>query len=93
MDAPQEESPVYEIELTAAARRDLKRLPRDILERIDACLRALAEDPKQPGVVKLAGEDCLYRRRVGDYRIIFQRRDEERLLVIARIRHRKDAYR
>ena len=35
--------------------------------RIKAKIDALAADPRPPGCVKLAGEDDLWRIRVGDY--------------------------
>jgi mRNA interferase RelE/StbE len=44
------------------------------------------------GVVKLAGRDD-YRIRVGDYRIVYAVDDEARLVLIARIAHRREVYR
>lgn len=44
-------------------------------------------------MVKLAGADELYRVRAGDYRIIYQIADDELIVLIVRVAHRKDAYR
>jgi mRNA interferase RelE/StbE len=52
----------------------------------------LADDPRPPGAVKLAGRDD-YRIRVGDYRIVYAVDDEEGLVIVARIAHRRDVYR
>jgi mRNA interferase RelE/StbE len=42
--------------------------------------------------VRLAGRDD-YRVRVGDYRIVYAVDDRERLVLIARIAHRREVYR
>jgi mRNA interferase RelE/StbE len=43
-------------------------------------------------VVKLAGRDD-YRIRVGEYRIVYSVADEERVVIVARIAHRREVYR
>ena len=52
---------------------------------------ALATDPR-PGPPKLTGRDD-FRLRVGDYRIVYAVDDEEHLVLIARIAHRREVYR
>jgi mRNA interferase RelE/StbE len=52
----------------------------------------LAHDPRPPGAVKLAGRDD-YRIRPGDDRIVYAVDDEELLVIVARIAHRRDVYR
>ena len=52
------------------ARRNLKRVPAADQQRIIAALDAMRSDPLAGDVVKLAGQDA-FRRRVGNYRIIF----------------------
>jgi mRNA interferase RelE/StbE len=52
----------------------------------------LAHDPRPPGAVKLAGRDD-YRIRIGDHRIVFAVDEEVRLVIVARIAHRRDVYR
>jgi mRNA interferase RelE/StbE len=42
--------------------------------------------------VKLAGQDD-YRIRVGDYRIVYAIDDGARVVLVARIAHRRDVYR
>jgi mRNA interferase RelE/StbE len=53
----------------------------------------LAEDPRPAGSKKLKGSDESYRIRVGDYRVIYDVLDVIRIVLIQRVRHRKDAYR
>jgi mRNA interferase RelE/StbE len=55
-------------------------------------LDQLQQDPRPSGVVKLQGEDQLYRVRVGDYRIVYTIDDHDKIIKITRIRHRQDVY-
>lgn len=79
----------YKIELRPAARRDLKDLPRDVLDRISRKISALAENPRPPGMEKLSGsEEDFYRIRVGDYRVLYTIQDKVLLILIVRVIHR-----
>jgi mRNA interferase RelE/StbE len=82
----------YEIRLHAQAARAFRRLQNPLRSRIAAAIDALANDPRPPGTIKLAGRDN-YRIRVGDYRIVYAVDDDEHLVLIARIAHRRDVYR
>jgi len=62
-------------------------------QRIVAGIRLLADDPRPPGCEKLAGEGDRYRIRVGRYRVIYSVGDEELVVVVVRVGHRKDVYR
>jgi mRNA interferase RelE/StbE len=62
------------------------------VERIVTAIDGLATNPRPAGAAKLAGRDD-FRIRVGDYRIVYVVDDQERLVVIARIAHRRDVYR
>jgi mRNA interferase RelE/StbE len=41
---------------------------------------------------KLVGAINLYRIRIGDYRVIYEIHDEAQLIVVTRVRHRRDTY-
>lgn len=62
----------YEVEITPAAKRQIKKLTKSIQQLIVKRLEELVENPRPPGVLKMEGEENLYRVRVGDYRIIYQ---------------------
>jgi mRNA interferase RelE/StbE len=51
----------------------------------------LSDDPRGRSE-KLAAQDA-YRRRVGDYRIVFRVEDKRNEVLITRIKHRRDVYR
>ena len=82
----------YEVRLHPDAARAFRRLHGQLRERIRVAIDALAVDPRPAGVVKLAGRDD-YRVRVGDYRIVYAVDDTERLVLVARIAHRREVYR
>jgi mRNA-degrading endonuclease RelE of RelBE toxin-antitoxin system len=61
------------IELSASAIKDLKRLPRDRQTQIVSAIDEMETDPMAGDLIPLKGpewKDC-FRKRVGDYRIIF----------------------
>ncbi len=83
----------YRLEDTAAARRDLQALPRDILIRVEASIQALAENPRPQGVERVQGTQGGLRVRLGDYRILYTVDDAQQVVTIGRVRHRRDVYR
>lgn len=52
------------------ARKSLERVPAADRRRIEAAIEAMRADPLAGDVVKLKGMDA-FRRRVGDWRIVF----------------------
>ncbi len=50
-------------------------------------------NPRPPGVVKLEGDENLWRIRIGDYRVIYEIHDDRLVVVVLRVANRKDAYR
>ncbi len=85
--------PDYSISLKSSAAKELKNLPSELQRRIAKAISKLIKDPRYTGVVKLKGNDNLYRCRAGEYRIIYNIDDSEQKIVITRIRHRRDVYR
>ena len=87
----------YFVKVSPAATRDLrqlaKSLPRNRFARLDGKMRALAQDPRPVGSEKLSAKEDIYRIRDGDFRIIYEVRDTDREVEIARVRDRKDVYR
>jgi mRNA interferase RelE/StbE len=83
----------YSILLRPAAIRDLKSLPSDARSRIEKAIAHLADDPRTSGTKKLVGLDDEWRLRVGDYRVLYIINDSARQIVIARVAHRREAYR
>ena len=83
---------MYRIILRPSAARQARRLPRRDYERIAKAIDTLAEDPRPHGIEKLQGAS-LWRLRIGDYRVIYAIDDEQMLITVVRIGHRREIYR
>ena len=83
---------MYQIEIEASAQKTLKKLPESIRERIAKYIANLASNPRPAGCKKLKGHNK-YRVRVGNYRIIYEIRDDILVVIIIKIGDRKDIYR
>ena len=82
----------YTIVVTASANRQIAKLDPPIKTRVAAKIDSLADNPRPPDVKKLAG-DVGYRVRVGDWRIIYDIREKEVIVLVLRVGHRRDIYR
>jgi mRNA interferase RelE/StbE len=82
----------YEIEFTRAALKYFDRLRGSDLRRISEAIGRLEENPNPVSSRRISGSDGLLRIRVGDYRIVY-RIEENSVVVIARIGHRREVYR
>jgi mRNA interferase RelE/StbE len=83
----------YRIQLTPTAAKELKKLSADIQARIFPKIEALSEIPRPLGIKALQGQKENFRLRLGTYRIIYQIDDENLLIRILKISHRRDVYR
>lgn len=82
----------YRVEIRRSANRELESLGPDIGRRVLGAIQRLSSDPRPPRCEKLSGSVSSYRIRVGDYRILYEVDDNDRLITIFRVRHRRDAY-
>jgi len=80
----------YRVELSPAAQRDLRRLPREVLTRLAAPVQGLAENLRPAGVRELRGEDRTWRIRVGPYRVVYDIHDDRALVVILKVVRRSE---
>ena len=81
----------YEIQFKKSVAKDLRSIPKNevkkILERIDA----LAVNPRGEGCIKLSGQER-YRTRQGVYRIIYEVKDAEIVVVVVKVGRRSQVY-
>jgi mRNA interferase RelE/StbE len=87
---------MYKLELSATAYRILKSgklQPKDNAAVKNRIL-SLQNDPRSPGCGKLKGFDKnYYRVRQGNYRVVYEIKDTEKIVVIVYVGHRRDVYR
>jgi mRNA interferase RelE/StbE len=83
----------YEVEIAPAAKRQIKKLPRDVQQKLVAKLEELVFEPRPDGVKKLEGSENLYRVRLEKYRIIYEIQDSLLLVTVVKVKHRRDIYR
>jgi len=83
----------FRVEWKKSTRKDLRKLPPKVVDRVLETVEQLAENPFPVGVEKLAGSEHAYRVRVGDYRVVYEVVTKTKLVEIQRVRHRKDVYR
>ena len=83
----------WTIILDQQPKKMMRRLPRNLLQRIDRAILALAEDPYPPGCKKLKGYDNLYRIRVGGWRISYAVESDRLIVLVIEVTPRGRAYR
>lgn len=82
----------YRVELTTAAARQVRKLPRPARDRVIEAISGLREEPRPAAAKKLVGEQTAWRLRVGDYRVIYDVFDGVLLVTVVRAAHRREVY-
>ena len=81
----------YSLIFTDDAKKDLKRLDKQIISKILEKAKKLVLE-NNLNVKKLKSKVSLYRLRVGDFRVIYTIKREKIIVYIVAIGHRKDVY-
>ncbi len=85
---------MYQVRILDAAIRDLKRLDKPVARRIVQRIDWLAEHFDSLPHQRLAGDlSDFYKLRVGAYRVFYQVIEDESLILIHQIGHRREIYR
>ena len=82
----------YKVVFRKSVALDLRRIPNRDLRKILATIESLSEEPRPSGIEKLSGQEK-YRVRQGNYRIVYEINDDEIIVVVVKVGHRKDVYR
>ena len=82
----------YSLQIKRSAAKSLSKIAKNDRIRLIEAIDRLREEPNAGGVLK--GEfEGLRRLRVGSYRIIYEVIDEQLVILVVRIGHRKGVYR
>ena len=83
---------MYKVEIRRRAQRALDRLPKTDFEAVVQAIKELVQAPRPRGIEKVKTTG-LWRIRQGDYRIIYAIDDNEQLVTVVRVGHRREIYR
>ena len=84
---------IYEIVYKKSVGKDLRKLPQAARTVIVKKILALAANPFPAASTKLRGTTSLYRLRHATYRIVYQVKDSELIVVVIKVGHRSKVYR
>ena len=83
----------YRILIKTSAAKEIEKIAnRSDRRRVVSKIKGLADDPRPRGCEKLSGQER-YRVRQGVYRIVYSVEDDELIVHIVKVGHRKDVYR
>lgn len=82
----------YKLVIKKSVAKDLRKIPKQDVERVLARIRSLADDPRPLGAEKLSGEEK-YRVRQGNYRVLYTIDDIEVCVVVVKVGRRREVYR
>ena len=85
----------WSVDFSVTARKQLKKIDKQWQSKILDYLEdeiATLEDPKDKGKGLVGNKKGLWRYRVGDYRIICQIIDDEVVILVVIVGHRKNVY-
>lgn len=71
----------------------MRRLPRDLQERLAKAILVLETDPRPRNARRLEGFEHAWRLRVGDWRIVYEIQDRQLVITIIRVAPRGSVYR
>lgn len=82
----------FELRFKRSVAKDLRQIPKDDVARILQRIEGLKTDPLPAGAEKLTGQDR-YRIRQGIYRILYEIKASELIVMVVKIGHRSAVYR
>lgn len=81
----------YSVVISKSVQKTLSKLPDRVASKLESSMLKLENGPRPFGYKKLKGRDA-YRIREGDYRIIYEVKDNILLVIILDVGNRKNIY-
>jgi len=78
----------WNLQITGPAQKEFQRLPAKDQARVKDALLAMQQDPFSGDIKRLKGQTAAWRRRVGNYRIVYDLHLDEHRIVVAGILRR-----
>ena len=83
----------FSIKWKSSAKKELKKIDRTEISKILSDIEKLATELYPTNYKKLLGTEHIYRIKIGNYRVIYSIENNELIIEIIRVRHRKEVYR
>ena len=83
---------MYEVVFTRKAGDFVKSLPKAHKNRLKKILEELKDNPFSHPYRKIRGKVGLHRIRLGQYRVLYEVKEEQKIVVILKIDKRSKAY-
>ena len=83
----------YEVVIPDRVAKAIRQLDESVKERVIDRIEALRTEPRAPGTVAMRNEANTYRVRIADYRVVYEVRDAEHIVLIVQVGHRREVYR
>ena len=78
----------WKVKIAKRVLKEMKRIPQKDAKRLLFVLEKLKENPYQGDIEKIKGEDSVWRRRVGNYRILYEVISKKMCIDVFHIRRR-----
>ena len=82
---------MFTIKFEGRSFKELGRLKKEDRDRVLKAIKQLQVDPRPVGCRKLKNREG-WRVRIGDYRVIYTIHDDELIILILKVGHRKEVY-
>jgi mRNA interferase RelE/StbE len=82
----------YSVKIAPTAERQLRKFDPQVRRRVQAAIDLLAQDPRPPKAIQLIGGSGEWRVRTGNYRIIYDIQDDDLIVLVLRLGHRREIY-
>lgn len=83
---------MYKLNFKKSVKKDLKRIgEKESIRILEAIKEKLLPDPREGKQLKGFSGD-LWSFRVGDYRVLYNFKDDELIVFVIRISHRREVY-
>ncbi len=81
----------YSLAFKKSVAKDLRSITNKDVKRILKCIESLRKNPRADGCIKLSAQER-YRVRQGVYRIVYEIKDTELIILVVKVAHRSVVY-
>ena len=81
----------YSLAFKKSVSKDLRKIPNKDVKKILIKIKELQSNPRADGCIKLSGQER-YRFRYGVYRIVYEIKDSELIILVVKVAHRGQVY-